>query len=125
MKEEEKNSSALLVRNRPTIFVRSKSVIYFSTLCSNVGVSLSKNLQRDAKIASLAAYLLDRMSLSSSITNYLALKFSGERKANICHMMTKEKACWKRRNHFQQALKILLFIVSPNVKLRASRKLCR
>ena len=51
----EKGSSTLLVRNRPTIFVRCKFVIYFSTLCPNVEVFLSKNLQIAAKIVSLAA----------------------------------------------------------------------
>ncbi len=42
----EKSSSTFLIKNRPTIFIRSKFVIYFSTFCPNVEVPLYKFLQR-------------------------------------------------------------------------------
>ena len=80
----EKSSWTLLVRNRPTIFMRNKFVIYFSTLCSNVEVALCKNLQKAAKIASLAACKVNRtdlLLLLPKIFNHLAQKFlaSGRR----------------------------------------------
>ncbi len=79
-KRKRKKSSTFLVRSRSTIFIQSKFVIYFSNLCPKVEVSLSKNLQTAAQIASLAACLLDRILLPK-IFNDLAwkLKASGRR----------------------------------------------
>ncbi|WP_313891973.1 hypothetical protein [Psychrobacillus sp.] len=78
VKGKEKSSSSLLVRNRATIFVRSKFVLYFSTFFPNVEVSLSKKLKRITKIESLATIKEYRKRLASPIPeifNYLARKF--------------------------------------------------
>ncbi len=106
----EESSWTLLVRNRTTIFIRSKFVIYFSILNKNIEVSLCKYLQSTVKIVSLATCKVNRTDLLLLLPkdlNYLTWKL----KANICNTMTEQKVCWEWRSRFQHTLKIFTFIV--------------